>query len=74
MPENVFDLLKKQINKSITTKYITQIEETNIYDPISLNITNDPAITICNHSFDRKMIMEWVVTKRNCPICRFEFY
>lgn len=74
MPENVFQMLKLQINKSISSKYITSTTGINIYDPITLENTNDSVVTTCNHSFDKKMIIEWIAMKRNCPICRFEFY
>ena len=72
--ENLFDLLRAHINSSITSKYVTSINSKDVYDPISAMNTIDPVITICNHSFDRKMITEWIIIKRNCPICRTEFY
>lgn len=71
---NIFDYLKHHINKSFIDKYTKASIEHNIIDPISLDIVENPVMTICNHSFDKIKLLEWTQNKRNCPVCRHEFY
>lgn len=30
----------------------------------------NPALTKCGHTFNRKDIFEWLDEKRECPVCR----
>jgi hypothetical protein len=71
---SIFKYLRFHIDNSIMNKYTKTSNEKNVFDPISSDITNDPIITICNHSFDRMLLFEWLQNKRNCPLCRHEFY
>jgi len=71
---SIFEYLRFHIDKSIINKYTKPSNEKNVVDPISLDITNEPVITICNHSFDKNMLLNWLQTKRNCPLYRQEFY
>ena len=71
---NIFQYLRFHIDKSMMSRYTKINSEKNVFDPISLDITNDPVTTICNHSFDKILLLEWIQHKRNCPVCRHEFY
>lgn len=37
---------------------------------ICLQKIKDKSITACNHEFCRECILQWVIKKHNCPICR----
>ena len=37
---------------------------------ICLQKIRDKSITACNHEFCRECILQWVIKKHNCPICR----
>lgn len=37
---------------------------------ICLQKIKDKSITPCNHEFCRECILQWVIRKHNCPICR----
>ena len=38
--------------------------------PICLNEMNDTVHLPCGHAFHSDCILNWIDTKRNCPICR----
>ena len=37
---------------------------------ICLQKMKDKVITPCNHQFCRECILQWILKKNNCPICR----
>ena len=37
---------------------------------ICLQKIKDKVITPCNHEFCRECILQWILKKNNCPICR----
>ena len=37
---------------------------------ICLQKIRDKSITACNHEFCRECILQWVIRKHNCPMCR----
>ena len=37
----------------------------NLFCPISLNLINDPAITVCNHIFEKHDLQHWLKISLN---------
>ena len=37
---------------------------------ICMQKIKDKVLTTCNHEFCRECILQWVVKKHNCPLCR----
>ena len=36
--------------------------------------THDKFTSQCNHEFHNSCLINWIITKHTCPLCRAEFY
>ena len=43
------------------------------FDEFTENIPEKLLLTDCNHCYHEKCLREWIVQKKNCPVCRHEF-
>lgn len=48
-----------------------EIDEEEYLCPISGVVMRDPFIlTVCGHTFDKKLIYEWILSHKTCPVCK----
>eukprot|EP00276_Gloeochaete_wittrockiana_P004282 CAMPEP_0184665488 /NCGR_PEP_ID=MMETSP0308-20130426/57417_1 /TAXON_ID=38269 /ORGANISM="Gloeochaete witrockiana, Strain SAG 46.84" /LENGTH=429 /DNA_ID=CAMNT_0027109515 /DNA_START=181 /DNA_END=1473 /DNA_ORIENTATION=+ len=46
------------------------VDDPELFCPISGSLLNDPVRTKCNHVFNRRAILAWLVNKHECGLCR----